>query len=279
MRNKLTIAIGQSLITADIKRNSLHLREMMMEASRAGARLIHFPEGALSGYVKSQIQSWESVDWNLLEDELLQVMQTAKRLGIWVIVGCNQRLTPPNRPHNSLFVISDQGELVSRYDKRFCSHSEITDWYSSGRDPQVFSVDGFRMGCALCIEIQFPEVFSEYERLDADCVLFSAYSQDPMFWTQAQGHAASNNIWLSVSVPAQCGNTMQGGLIGPHGYGLSRCNASTTPHIQLAELNKEAPDLQIALTKARPWRRLARAGDIYRSSTPGNAQSLDQSCF
>ena len=117
------------------------------------------------------------------------------------VVGCNQNNTPPNRPCNSLFVISGQGGLVSRYNKRVCSHSEITDWYSPGRDPQVFSVDGFRMGCALCIEIQFPEVFAEYERLDVDCVLFSAYSQGPMFWTQAQGHAASNNIWLSVGVP------------------------------------------------------------------------------
>lgn len=27
-------------------------------------------------------------------------------------------LTPPNRPHNSLYVVNDKGRLVTRYDKR-----------------------------------------------------------------------------------------------------------------------------------------------------------------
>ena len=100
----------------------------------------------------------------------------------------------PNRPRNSLFVISDKGTLITRYDKRYCSHSEITDWYSADHHAKVFSGDGFRIGCALCIEMQFSKVFRQYEQLDVDCVVFSAFSDAPMFWTQAQGHAATNNL-------------------------------------------------------------------------------------
>lgn len=278
MNDYLSIAVTQSLITSDVSQNGLQIREMMAQAKEAGARLIHFPEGALSGYVKSQIQSWDEVHWDHLKVELIKVMEAAERLGLWVVIGCNHRLTDPNRPHNSLFVISDTGEVVTRYDKRFCSHSEITEWYSPGRHPRMFTVDGFKLGCALCIEVQFPEVFSEYERLGADGVLFSAYSDDSMFWIQSQGHAAANNIWVSVSVPAQCAENMQGGLIAPNGQALSRCTTKTIPSFCLVELNKNSPELQIALTKARPWRQKARLGDIYKPGVVGDNRS-DPLCF
>jgi hypothetical protein len=75
------------------------------------------------------------------------------------------------------------------------------------------------MGCAFNIEIQSPEVFRQYEQLDIDCFVFSAFSDDPIFWTQAQGHAGTNNLWVSVTMPAQFGTTLQGWPIGPHGYG------------------------------------------------------------
>lgn len=263
--DKLVMAVTQSRISKDVEVNGQHIRQLMAQASQSGARLIHFPEGALSGYVKTQITDSDSVNWDLVSTELLMVMDAAKQLGIWVVIGCNHSLTAPSRPRNSLFVISDLGEVIARYDKRYCSNTEITDWYSTGKTAQIFDIDGFRFGCALCIEIQFAEVFSEYERLDTDCVLFSAYSNDPMFWIQAQGYAASNNMWFSVSVPAQCGKSLQSGLIGPHGYCLSRCPSIATAHIQIVELDKGDPELQIALTKARPWRRTARSRTIYEA--------------
>jgi predicted amidohydrolase len=74
----------------------------MAAAADSGARLIHLPEGALSGYVKTQITSWDVVDWEAQRAALEQVMRAAARLRLWVVVGCNHRLTPPHRPHNSL---------------------------------------------------------------------------------------------------------------------------------------------------------------------------------
>jgi predicted amidohydrolase len=134
----------------------------------------------------------------------------------------------PNRPRNSLFVIADKGKLITSYDKRYCSHSDITDWYSAGHHANIFSVDGFRIDCALCIEIQFFEVFRQHEQLDVNCVVFSAFCDDPMFWTQAQGDTGTNNLWGSVIMPAQFGTAVQSGLIGPHGYSLARCEAKMT---------------------------------------------------
>jgi glycosidase len=93
------------------------------------------------------------------------------------------------------------------------SHSDITDWYSAGHHANVFSVDGFRIDCALCIEIQFPKVFRQYEQLDVDCVVFSAFCDDPMFWTQAQGDAGTNNLWGSVTSPLNLAPLCRVGLL------------------------------------------------------------------
>jgi predicted amidohydrolase len=60
--NSLTIATAQSFISKDVRENGLEIRRLMGLAHQAGARLIHFPEGAMSGYVKSQIKSWGEVD-------------------------------------------------------------------------------------------------------------------------------------------------------------------------------------------------------------------------
>lgn len=278
MSKSLRIAIAQSTITPDVKANGKHVRAFMEQASKQGARLIHFPEGALSGYVKAQINNWNSVDWNSVKRELQAVKETARHLGLWAVIGCNHKLTEPNHPHNSLYVINDSGEIITRYDKRFCSNAEISDWYSPGRQARTFEIDGVRFGCAICIEIQFMEIFSEYERLDADCILFSAYSEDPVFWVQAQAYAASNNLWFSVSTPAQCSGKLASGFIGPDGEIISRLNTDSRSEIEVIDLDKDAPNFQIALSKARPWRRKARAGNIYKPGVSGDPRSTDLSC-
>jgi predicted amidohydrolase len=90
--------------------------------------------------------------------------------------------------------------VVTRYDKRFCSNTEITRFYSPGLDPVVFVVDGYRFGCAICIEVNFPRLFAEYDRLGVDCLLLCAWPVDTIFFTKAQAHAAIHNYWLSRSV-------------------------------------------------------------------------------
>lgn len=269
------LATAQIEISADVRRNGSAIRRFMTKAARDGARLVHFPEGALSGYVKSQIKSWDAVDWNALREELEQIAEVAGKLGIWTVFGANHRLTPPNRPHNSLYIVSDAGKLAGRYDKRFCSNSEINDWYAPGSEATVFTIDGFRFGCALCIEIHFPELFMDYERLGVDCILFSAYAKDPIFGITAQAHAAINNYWLSLSTPTQCSNGLASGLVAPNGQFAARCRAGRAGMI-VEMLDRSAPELDVALTKARPWRRTARIGDIYEARRVTDNRSADR---
>ena len=259
---RMIVATAQSLITADVRQNGEHIRSLMRRAASSQARLLHLPEGALSGYVKSQVLAWPDVDWSVVEDELAAIASEAAGLGLWVVVGSNHPLPAPSWPQNSLHVISDEGRVVARYSKRFCSNTEVTAWYTPGADPVTFDVEGYRFGCALCIEVCFPEVFAEYERLDVDCVLLSSYSRDPAYDLLGRAHAATCCYWLSLSVPAQCSDALPSRFVDPNGDVVAAAAADGAAII-VSRLDRSSPEYEIAIERARPWRRSARDGGIY----------------
>ena len=108
------IAVAQPTATPDVRENGRSVRRMMRLAKEQEARLVHFPEGHLSGYAVEQVEAWEDVDWAAVREELQAVAALASELSVWVVLGSAHPLTPPNRPHNSLYVISDEGDLLQR---------------------------------------------------------------------------------------------------------------------------------------------------------------------
>jgi predicted amidohydrolase len=257
----IRIAVAEPMITKDPAENGAKVRELMKVAAGHKARLIQFPEGQLSGFPNEQFQDWSEVDWPLVREELEKIQKLAARLELWVVLGSAHPLTPPNRPHNSLYVISDQGRIVDRYDKRYCSNTELTRYFSPGFEPIVFDVDGYRFGCAICVEVNFPELFSHYERLGVECLLLSAYPADTIFEVKARAHAAINNYWVAMSLPAQTADLMPSGLIGPDGTYVATVTAPA--ELTIATIDRDDPTYEIPLTKLRPWRTLARKGAIY----------------
>ncbi len=273
----LKLAVAQVEISPNVRENGEKIRCLMLQAAEKGARILHFPEGAASGYPKSEIKNWADFDWPALREELERTVQFAGECGIFVVLGSNHRLTPPHRPHNSLYVISDTGTLVGRYDKRICSNTEITDWYTPGFQPTVFEVDGLKFGCALCIEVHFHEIFEGYRDLGVDCMLLSSNSKDPIFETTARAHASMNNFWISHSVPSNFEKPLTSCIIGPDGHVLARSKLDN----KLAFATIEPGDEQwtIPLRRARPWRDQARKGEIYRKNRVEDPRSSDKSRF
>ncbi|MEV4345026.1 carbon-nitrogen hydrolase family protein [Actinoplanes sp. NPDC049596] len=273
----MLIAVAQTEITTDPLMNGRAIRAAMRQAADQGARLVHFSEGALSGYAggaKSYYCGWR-IDWAPVTDELRRTMALAGELGVWVVAGGNHRLSGRHRPHNSLWVINDRGLLADRYDKRFVSHSEINGYYTPGDHPCTFEVDGFRFGCLICIEVNFPELWMEQRALGVDCVLFSTFSEDPVFEILARGHAAAHNYWVSIAVPAQCAPAAASAVIGPHGHPLRHARADG-PDVICVELDRADPALDVALNKARPWRDIARAGELYAAARVSDPRSTDR---
>nr|WP_222851071.1 carbon-nitrogen hydrolase family protein [Phytoactinopolyspora mesophila] len=271
----LRVAVAQTVLRDDprdrdaIRASGAEIRRLMHEARDSDARLIHFPEGALCWAHKAKMSvngpdqigpaDWDRAEWDVLRHELAQIMELARRLQLWAVVGSIHRLTPPHRPHNSLYVISDRGEVATRYDERMLSNTKITYMYSPGSAPVTFEVDGVRFGLSAGMEVHFPETFIEYEQLDVDCVLFStAGAPEPaeswLFAAEAQAHAATNSYWVSYAVDARHAASAPSGVFSWDGTWHAWCPSEERPAVIVAEISDDPGNL------ARPWRRKARAG-------------------
>ena len=191
--------------------------------------------------------------------------------------GAVHRLSEPHRPHNSLYVVSDRGEVVTRYDERMLSNTKVSFMYAPGRDPVTFEIDGVRFGCALGMELHFPEILLEYERLGVDCVLFSTTGGSapnaPAFAAEALGHAASLRLWVSLSAHAPQSVTVPSGIAAPNGTWAAQCPANGLPSLALAEVRTDPDD------PARPWRRKARSGLYEARLVTGDQRSENRSSF
>ncbi len=261
------LAISQSEVTLDVRQNGATIRALMAEAKRLGAKLLHLPEGSLSGYPgdpasKSALAGWP-VDWEALAEEIELVARDAGEIGVWVVFGANHYNGPDRRPNNSLYVVDGSGKMRARYDKRLLSFTEITDWYAAGQSALTFEVDGYRFGCALCIELQYSELFLACEQLGVDIMLVSSYSDDPAFALLAAGHAALNSYWVSLAAPAQYSHAVPSGLADPNGDWAARCPHVASSELVVVDIDRNNPNIDIAVNKRRPWRRVARQGDIY----------------
>lgn len=255
---------------SELRASGMEMRRLMREAHEAGARLIHFPEGTIcfpNKRIMSEIgpkdigpSDWTRVEWAVLREEQETTRRLASELKLWTVFGSVHRLTPPHRPHNSLYVVSDRGELVTRYDERLLSNTKISFMYSPGKIPVTFEVDGLRFGCALGMETHYPEIFTEYERLDVDCVLFSTSGETPSaapaFAAEALGHAASNTYWVSYSAHAPQSVTAPSGIAAPDGRWAAQCSSDGASAIAVADIRTDPEH------PARPWRRKARS-DLY----------------
>jgi len=271
---RLRVAIAQLPISGSVTQNAAKIRAAMREAAGGRARIIQFPEGMLTGYAKNPIQHWEEVDWNAVHTELQDIMSLAGELNIWVVLGSAHQLTPPNWPHNSLYIISDQGKLVTRYDKRIVSHAEVTQFYTTGSEPIIFDVDGYRFGCVICVEINFPELFSEYGRLGVDCLLLSAYPEAPIFQLKARAHAAVHCFWIGLSVPTERATMMSSALIGPNGEVVNAIEEMEG--VVFADLDRSNPDFDVALTKAKPWRASIARDPAYNTRALNDPRSVNR---
>ncbi|WP_209791312.1 carbon-nitrogen hydrolase family protein [Ensifer adhaerens] len=270
------LAVAQTSLFNDprdasgLRASGTEMRRLMRDARAAGARLIHFPEGATcspnkrimseTGPGEIGLSDWTWFEWTVLRDELDATSRVARELGLWTVFGSVHRLSAPHRPHNSLYVVSDRGELVTRYDERMLSNTKVSYLYTPGNAPVTFEIDGIRFGCALGMETHYPEIFTEYEGLDVDCVLFSTTGETPSaapaFAAEALGHAASNTYWVSYSAHAPQSVAFPSGIAAPDGRWTAQCPPDGAAAIAIADIEIDP------MQRARLWRRTAR-GDLY----------------
>ncbi|MBZ9789551.1 hypothetical protein K9B32_05315 [Rhizobium sp. 3T7] len=137
--------------------------------------------------------------WRQQEAELRAIADLCGDLRIFAVVGGAHRLAEGYQQPLCLLLHRDtshslrQEVLVEQRTGRLVLSGHRTDHV----------IDGYRFGCAICIESTFPEVFQEYANLDVYAVLFSSYGIAECFQIALRAQAGLNCIWIGGATPVQ----------------------------------------------------------------------------
>ncbi len=283
----LTVATCQFPVSADIGQNAGWMARQLRQAARQGARVAHFPEGALSGYAGTDFGTFTGYDWDALDRATDGIRELANELGIWVAAGSAHRFSDVSAPHNSLYVISDGGEVAGRYDKRFLGGTDL-DHYSPGSHFTTWDIDGIRCGALICYDYRFPELYRHYVTLGVQLMFHSFHAANasperiaaiaaaigpgyaplnpaatltypaitmPAAMTAA---AACNNMWIS------CPNSSAPQSLWPAFF--VRSDGITTGRLEInlpGVLLSTVDTSQDLYDSTGPWRRQAIAGTLH----------------
>lgn len=203
---KIIVASCQFPISSNIGENYNWIKSQMIEAKLKKADIVHFPECALSGYPGVDMPSLEGFDWEKLHAVTDSIINLANQLNIWVVLGSTHQLSEGVKPHNSLYVINSNGEIVDRYDKRFCTGGDLK-YFSPGDHFVNFNLNGVNCGLLICYDVRFPELYREYRKLDTDIIFQSFHNarQKPgsihpiIMHITAQARAATNAFYMSLT--------------------------------------------------------------------------------
>lgn len=214
----IRVATCQFPVSAQIEANLRYIKRQVRAAKRQGADVAHFPEGALSGYAGTDFETFEGFDWDTLRRANAEVLRCARETGIWVVVGSAHRLSDGHKPHNSLYVIDTAGQIVDRYDKRFCGgtpdgRSGDLAHYTPGDHSSVWVINGIRCGALICYDYRFPELYRDYRRQGVELVFHSFHAANaPTARIAAIGNAigteftrvnkAATHTYPAITMPA-----------------------------------------------------------------------------
>jgi predicted amidohydrolase len=202
----LKVATCQFAVGRDIRRNARQICEFLRKASKADANIVHFSECALSGYVGTDFPSFDGYDWQLLRQETQKIMALAGKLRLWVALGSTHELAEPNKPHNSLYLITPMGKILDRYDKRFCTKADLRR-LMPGDHFVYFTINKVKCSLLICFDLRFPEIYRELYKQKVNCIFQSFYNarqKGPSVHTHImrqtmQCRAAENHFWVSMA--------------------------------------------------------------------------------
>ncbi len=240
MAGKLKLATAQFAASGDIKTNCNSIIGQIEDAAAQNIEIIHFSESCLTGYPDIDVKECENTP--LIAESIEKIAAAANQYDTYVVFGTHYFENQSDElPFNSLFVISNHGETVVRYDKRVLAGApgEIDQkHFKAGSKEAVFTINGIKCGLIICHEWRYAELFREYKALGVDLLLHSFYdghqSKSDYHKTgielgelisgSTRGNAANNYSWISMSNTCKAEQTFPSALIRPDGSVDGSCN-------------------------------------------------------
>jgi predicted amidohydrolase len=283
----LRVATCQFSVEADIEHNCGWALQQIGQAAGGGANVVHFSECALSGYAGVDIPNVRAIDWDKLRAATRDIMAAAKRHRVWVLLGSTHYLDDETKPHNCVYVINPKGDIVDRYDKRFCTGvcgSQATldlVHYSPGDRYVTFQVKGFTCGVAICYDYRFPELYRGYKQRGVQ-VMFQSFHNarksvvaDPKYniWKTIVPatvccRAAENHVWFSANNSSTRPSKWASFAVRPDGQIMGRLRLHQ-PGVLFTDMTLDSK----LMDAPGPWRTAAMQGRLHSGELVAHPRS------
>lgn len=285
----LRVATCQFSVEGRIEHNRRWVLKQIAQAAKDGADIVHFSECALSGYAGVDLPSIKDLDWNALAAATRDVMSAAKQHRVWVLLGSTHRLDAQHKPHNCVYVINPKGQIVDRYDKRFCTGTAGKKTtldlchYSPGDRFVTFQMKGVTCGVAICYDYRFPELYRGYKQLGVE-VMFQSFhnarktvAADPKYniWktivpATMQCRAAENHFWISANNSTARPSCWGSFAVRPDGLIVGHLPRHR-PGVLITDMKLD-PD---CFDAPAPWRPAAMSGQLHSGLLVDHPRSRD----
>ena len=197
-------------------------------ASVTGAAIIVFPELFLSGYNLGNRLA--AVAEPIGGPSTLALAEIARTHRIALVAGLPER--DAGQIFNSAILVDSVGQVRATY-RKIHLFGEESHFFSRGDDLVVVDLPPFRVGLAICYDIEFPEVGRAFARAGANLIVVPTANMLPYIQvatTLVRARALENGV--AIAYANQIGEdngltyTGQSGLVGPDGRDILRAGES-----------------------------------------------------
>lgn len=241
----LTVGAYQPEAKAEAPHDRLRRLELVLEQPAAReCDLLVCPELYMSGYfINDQI-----VDCAEPSDGIFsrRVRDLARRSGCAIVYGYPEHAR--DGIYNAALCAGPDGDVLANHRKNLLPHDYEETYFQRGASPTTFDLNGWRIGLAICYEVEFPETVRHHAQAGCDLVVAPTALTDQ--WpVVAQrlipARAFENNVFLAYANHAgvEDGNRYLGESViaSPLGEDLARAGpkeAVITAHLDRADISR-----------------------------------------
>ena len=215
----LKVAAVQMRSSRSLEENLSRITNSIHQCASRGARVVVFPECALSGYYGDTVTTLSAEAITSAEG---QVAEACRAAGAYAVVGSAWR--DGDRLFNSALIITSAGKVVERYHKIHLAER----WPQAGQHLSVFKIDGVPCSMIICHDERYPELVRLPVLAGAKVIFYISHESGLReekklgpYRAQIQARAVENTVYVvQANAPANedaTGSHGQSRIIAPDG--------------------------------------------------------------
>lgn len=202
----IKLALCQIRTELDREETMNKAERMIREAAANGADFAVLPEMFSCPYSRKYFRSFAAVGH---ESTVAILSALAKELGIY-IVGGSVPESADGKLYNTCFIFDREGRQIARHRKVHLFDNDSLNvheshTFSPGSEITVFDTEFGKMGCAVCFDVRFPELFRAMAMRGAKLVFLPAQFNTmtgPASWELLLRSRATDNQLFIVGAEA-----------------------------------------------------------------------------